>query len=145
VEADQVKVLVALLAAAAILVGVEFALGAAHAGEVHLADPCRARPFSGSIVQRVFLNGLDGAACRLHISREQLVLSIGSNSPLHTHWDKKTIEAALRAGLLRAVDEAERRGEIPSLLAGPIKSAIRSAPIDKLVSGSISLGDLFSP
>jgi hypothetical protein len=139
------KVLIALFAAAAILVGVEFGKGAAHAGEVHLADPCKPRAFEGSLVQRIVLNGLDGAACRLHISREELVLSVGPNSPLHNKWDKKTIEVALRAGMLRAVEEAERRGEIPGLLAGPIKTFIRTAPIDKLISGGISLGDLFSP
>jgi len=139
------KVLLALFAAAAILVGVEFGKGAAHAGEVHLADPCKPHTFTGSVVQRIVLDGLDGAACKLHMSREQLVLSVGSNSPLHSKWDKKTIEVALRAGMLRAVVEAERRGEIPSVLAAPIKKFIRIAPIDKLISGGISLGDLFSP
>jgi hypothetical protein len=124
------KVLLALFAAAAILVGVEFGKGAAHAGEVHLADPCRPHTYKGSVVQRIVLDGLDGAACKLHISREELVLSVGSNSPLHSKWDKKTIEVALRAGMLRAVEEAERRGEIPSLLADPIKKVIRTAPID---------------
>ena len=137
--------LVALFAAAAVLVVVELSLGAAHAGEVHLADPCKSQKFEGSALQRVLLDGLDGAACRLHISREALVLSVGSNSPFHTRWSKKRIEVALRAGLLRAVDEAERRGDIPGFLAGPIRRFIRTAPIDKLVSGGISLRDLLSP
>lgn len=139
------KVLLALFAAAAVLVIVELSLGAAHAGEAHLADPCKPRAFSGSAIQRVVLNGIDGAACRLHISREELVLSVGSSSPFHTHWTKKQIEVALRAGLLRAVDDAEQRGEIPGFLAGPIRNFIRHAPIDKLVSGGISLRDLLSP
>jgi hypothetical protein len=140
-------VLVTLFAAAAVLVGVEFGLGAADAGRVHLADPCASRTFTGGgiggVVQRVVLNGLDGAACRLHMSREQLVLSVGGKSPFHSRWDKKTIEVALRAGLLRAVDEAEQRGEIPALLADPIRSFIRTAPIDKLIAGGISLRNLF--
>jgi hypothetical protein len=139
------KILAALFAAAAVLIIVEFSLGAAHTGEVHLEDPCRPREFHGDIVQRVVLNGLDGAACRLHVSREELVLSIGGNSPFHRKWDKKRIEVALRAGLLRAVDEAVRRGEIPALLAGPIRTLIRTAPIDKLVAGGIKLSDLFNP
>jgi hypothetical protein len=139
------RVLAVLFAAAALLIGVEFGKGAAHAGEVRLADPCARNTFKGSIVQRILLDGLDGAACRLHISREELVLSVGSNSPLHTRWDQKTIEAALRSGMLRAVREAARRGEIPSALAAPIVKFIRTAPIDKLVSGGISLKDLFAP
>jgi hypothetical protein len=139
------RVLLALFAAAAVLIVVELSLGAVHAGEVHLADPCKSQEFEGSAIQRVLLDGLDGAACRLHISREALVLSVGSNSPFHTRWSKQKIEVALRAGMLRAVDEAEQRGDIPAFLAGPIKSLIRTTPFDKLVSGGISLGDLFGP
>lgn len=139
------RVLVALFVAAAVLLAVEFGLGAAHAGEVHLADPCQTQQFEGSVLQRVLLDGLDGAACRLHISREALVLSVGSSSPFHTRWSKRRIEVALRAGMLRAVDEADRRGDIPGFLVGPIRKLIQTAPIDKLVSGGISLGDLFSP
>jgi hypothetical protein len=139
------RVLAVLFAAAAVLVGVELAKGAAHAGKVHLANPCRPRAFAGDAVQRVVLNGLDGAACRLHISREQLVLSVGASSPFHTHWTKKQLEVALRAGLLRAVDDAQRRGDLPPLLAGPIRKLIENAPIGKLVSGGVSLGDLLSP
>jgi hypothetical protein len=145
VEVDPVRALIALFAVAAVLVVVELSLGAVHAGEVHLADPCKPQEFQGSAIQRVLLDGLDGAACRLHISREALVLSVGSNSPFHTRWSKQKIEVALRAGMLRAVDEAERRGDIPGFLAGPIRQLIRTAPIDKLVSGGISLRDLFAP
>ncbi|MFL6038772.1 MAG: hypothetical protein ACJ74B_09085 [Gaiellaceae bacterium] len=131
------KVLIALFAAATILIGVELALGAANAGESDLANPCRARLFKGDVVQRVVLAGVDHAACRLHTSREGLVLSLESASARR--------EAALRAGLLRAVDEAEARGEIPGLLAGPVRELVRTAPIDKLIHGGISLSDLFSP
>jgi hypothetical protein len=138
-------VLWALFAAAAVLIIVEFSLGAAHAGQVQLADPCKPQEFTGSAIQRVLLDGLDGAACQLHISREALVLSVGSNSPFHTRWTKQKIETALRAGMLRAVDEADRRGDIPSFLVGPIKRLVRTAPIDKLVSGGFSLRDLLSP
>jgi hypothetical protein len=130
-----VRVLALLSVAVAVLLGVEFAKGAAHTGDVHLADPCKPRMFQGDVVQRVVLAGLDHAACRLHESREALVLSLGTLS--------KRKEAALRAGLLRAIDEAERRGEIPALLAGPIRKLIRTAPINKLISGGISLADLF--
>lgn len=129
------RVLALLFVAAAVLVGVELALGAADTGEVKLGNPCHARTFSGDVVQRVVLAGLDHAACRLHESREALVLSLGTLS--------KRKEAALRAGLLRAVDEAEDRGDIPGLFASPIRELIRTAPINKLISGGISLADLF--
>ncbi|HSC73577.1 MAG TPA: hypothetical protein VLB89_05375 [Gaiellaceae bacterium] len=138
-------VLIALFVAAGVLVAVELGLGAAHAGDVHLADPCTAHNDKEDALQRVILDGLDGAACRLHTSREELVLSVGSNSPFHTHWSKQRITVALRAGMLRSVDEAARRGDIPSFLAGPIKRAIETVPIEKLVAGGISLRDLLSP
>ena len=131
------KVLAVLFAAAAVLVGVELAKGAAHTGEVKLGDPCQPRLFRGDVVQRVVLAGVDHAACRLHETREALALSLGTPS--------KRREDALRAGLLRAVDEADERGEIPALLAEPIRKLIREAPIDKLIAGGISLGSLFGP
>jgi hypothetical protein len=137
------RILALLFVAAAVLIGVEFALGGAHAGRADLRDPCKPREFKGDVVQRVVLNGLDGAACRLHSSREALLLSIGSDAPFHTRWDRHTIEDALRAGLLRAVDDAVKRGEIPAILADPIRTVIRTAPIDKLVAGGLSLSDVF--
>jgi hypothetical protein len=140
------RVLAVLFVAAAVLVGIELGLGAAHAGDVHLADPCVLHNNgAGGAIQRVILDGLDGAACQLHISREELVLSVGSSAPFHTHWSKHRIDIALRAGLLRAVDEAERRGDMPSFLADPVRRAIKTLPIDRLISGAIRLGDLFSP
>ena len=137
------RMLALLFVAAALLVGVEFALGAAHTGEVQLADPCKPRAFRGGVVQRIVLNGLDGAACKLHVSREELVLSLDGDSPFDRSWNKQTIEVAVRAGLLRAVDDAEQRGEIPHLLAVPVRELIRTAPLDKLISGGITLADLF--
>ena len=52
-------------------------------------------------IQRIVLDGLDGAACRLHTTREELVLSIGGGGAGRTrHWGPHTIDVALRAGLL---------------------------------------------
>jgi hypothetical protein len=140
-------ILAALFAAAIVLVSLEFAMGAADAGEVHLQNPCRARTFPGSgigaTVQRVFLNGLDGAACRLHTTREELVLSLGGSSAvLPRRWDEHTVEVALRAGLLRSVDEAVQRGDVPGFLGPPLQSLVRRLPLDRIVQGGFSLSDL---
>lgn len=140
-------ILVALLAAAAILVAVELGMGAIDTGPT-VANPCKPRqafPGSGidATIQRVVLNGLDGAACRLHTTREELVLSLrpGAGSR-RVHFDKRTIEAAVRGGLLRAVDEAEQRGDIPGFVAPIARRLIRTTPIDRLVEGGIRLSDL---
>jgi hypothetical protein len=138
--------LVALLLAAVVLLAVELGLGAASYGSQGVANPCHPRSFAGSgfdaTVQRVVLDGLDGAACRLGISREALVLSLGNGGTgfPHTKWDRPTIERALRAGLLESVDRAEQRGEIPSFLAPLLRQTIRSAPLDQLIRGVGALG-----
>jgi hypothetical protein len=136
---------VLVVAAAAVAVG-EVGRSAADGG-VKVADPCKPRtPFPGhgidATVQRVVLDGLDGAACRLHTTREQLVLSLRGGSGSR-RWTQSTIETAVRAGLLRAVDEADRRGDIPGFLVPTVKRLIETVPLDKLLQGGISLKDLF--
>jgi hypothetical protein len=141
-------VLVALLASGVLLAGVELAKGALNEPSPKIANPCRPRsggPNGGidATVQRVVLDGLDGAACRLHTTREELVLSLGgSGLGVHRHWDKHTIEVALRAGMMRSVNEAVRRGDIPGFLAPLVRGFVRHAPLKTLVQGSLSLGNL---
>ena len=129
-----------------VLVAVELGTGAVGPVSPELANPCRARPAPGggfdATVQRIVLDGLDGAACRLHTSREQLVLSLGPGTGFRRRWDRRTIEVALRAGLLRAVDEAERRGDVPGFLAPVLRRIVRDAPIEPLIEGGIRLRDL---
>ncbi len=82
--AAALVVLIALLVAAVALVGVELGKGAASSGPT-VTNPCKPRaPFPGSgldaTIQRIVLDGLDGAACSLHTTREELVLSLGPES-----------------------------------------------------------------
>jgi hypothetical protein len=139
--------LLALLVAAVALIAVEVGKDDAGGG-INVADPCRPRtPFPGHgldpTIQRIVLDGLDGAACRLHTTREELVLSLGPGSGTgRLRWDEHTIEVALRAGLRRAVDEAERRGDIPGFVARVARRIVETAPIDVLVEGGIRLSDL---
>jgi hypothetical protein len=138
-------VVAALIASGAVLVGVELAKGALHEPAPKLLDPCRGRGGrTGGIdatVQRIVLDGLDGAACRLHTTREELVLSLGSG-PLPRRWDEHTVEVALRSGLLRSVDEAGRRGDIPGFLVPILERFVERAPLGKLVRGGFRLRDL---
>lgn len=125
----------ALGAAAAILIVVELALGAAGFGTVKVADPCTARPaFEGGgidgEVQRFALSGLDGGACKLGTTREELVLSfVPSAKTKQVRWDRKTIEDALRAGFDRAFDDLEARG-LAGLVIGRILRIVIGEPID---------------
>jgi hypothetical protein len=136
-------VLVALLLSGAALVGVELGKGALDEPAPKIANPCQPREGrTGGIdatIQRIVLDGLDGAACRLHTSREELVLSLGGGVGVTRRWDEHTIDVALRAGLVRSVDEAVQRGDVPSFLAPALRQLVESAPLDQLVRGGIGL------
>ena len=103
-------------AAAAVLIALELALGALSFGQPRLADPCTSKPaFSGGGIdgatQRFALETLAGAACQLHTTREELVLSFVPNAGTERiHWDQATIDAALRAGLDRAAEDTAGNG-----------------------------------
>jgi hypothetical protein len=139
-------VLAALLGSGVALVGVELGRGALDEPSPKLAATCVARAGrTGGIdttIQRIVLDGLDHAACRLHTTREELVLSLGGGTGKPRRWDEHTIEVALRAGLLRAVDEADQRGDIPGFLAPAVRQLVERAPLDKLIRGGFSLSDL---
>ena len=137
-------VLLLLLLAAVVLVVVELGKGAVGYGSGTVANPCHNRSFAGSGIdaaaQRVVLDGLDGAGCRLGTSREALVLSLsrGSGFP-HRHFNRQTVENALRAGMLAAIDRAEQRGDIPSFLAPLARQAVRSLRLEQLLRGALGL------
>ena len=141
-------ILAALLAAVLALVAVEFGKGAAEEPGPKIANPCHGRAPRGgggldATVQRIVLDGLDGAACRLHTTREELVLSLAPETGVRRRRSDHTIEVALRAGMLRAVDEADRRGDIPGFATPFVRQLVEKAPLDKLVRGGISLSNLF--
>jgi hypothetical protein len=135
-------VVLGLLAAAIALVIAEIVVGTTHES-VKIANPCAVRtPFPGrgidATIQRVVLDGLDGAACRLRTTREELVLSLDGKG----RWNRRTIEVAVRGGLLGAVERAGRRGDIPGFLLPLVRRAVERAPIAALVRGGIRLRDL---
>jgi hypothetical protein len=144
----QGLVSLAVLAAAAVaLIAVELSQGALSFGEPKVADPCADRaPYPGSgfdaTVQRVVLDGLDGAACELGTTREELVLAFDPALGADVQWDKKTIERAVRSGLDEAIDDAESRGDIPGLAATLMREVVARAPIDWLIEGGDTLADL---
>jgi hypothetical protein len=135
-------ILAALIGSAGVLLALELALGAPHYGNVRLADPCMSRPsFRGGgvdgAVQRVALDSLDGAACRLHTTREELILSLGPNphaKPIE--WDRPTIRAAVTAGFRRAVSAAEARGGFDGLAARLLDRLAGSDLIRWLLGGA---------
>jgi hypothetical protein len=139
-------ILAALLALAVAFVCVELVALSVGDSAPRIQEPCSVRtqlPGDGvdATVQRIVLVGLDGAACRLHTTREDLVLSLGSAARPRS-WDRDTAEVAIRAGLEDAVDAADASGDIPGFLASVLRRLVQTAPIDKLVAGGIGLRDL---
>jgi hypothetical protein len=139
-------VLAALVLGAVILVAVELANGAAGPVSPRILQPCRAHPtFPGGgvsgTVQRVVLEGLDGAACRLRTTREELVLSL-SPSSTSRRWSRRQRETAIRAGLNHAIDAERRQGSIPGFLVPVLHRIVDKTPFDKLIQGSVTLGNL---
>jgi hypothetical protein len=141
--------LVALLVAAGALIGIELTNGAADAGALAVRNPCAARPaFPGegfdAVLQRIVLDGLDGAACELGTTREELVLSLSPTSGVEPiPWDDETIEAAVRAGLLEAIGDAEERGSLNALVAFALRQLVQRAPVQWLVDGGQGIAGLF--
>ena len=89
------KWIAGLLAAAVVFLAVELGMGAWGFGQVKRVDPCTATtPSLGggfdAALQRIVLDGLNGAACRLHTTREQLVESLGGGS---SRWSDEQIQA----------------------------------------------------
>ena len=109
------------LAVVAVVLLVQVANGGGRFAPTPLADPCAARPTAGTggaagaattldeLGQRLVLIGLDGAACRLGTSREALTYDLARD-----HTDPSDAQvAALRAGLLEAVETMRRAGTLP--------------------------------
>ena len=143
---------------AAVLVSVVLGFQVAHGGgdfaPAQPADPCKARviePLATGIEAlgaRLVFIGLDGAACRLHISREALVLQLAQPG------ERTDAEIdAMRAGLLDAVDRMKSEGTLPSAsdltdealdnadLPGYVEWLIRRLP-DSLVNGALKTDDV---
>ena len=118
------------------------------------ADPCHARTATSrtdgiaGLTEQVVLLGLDGAACRLHVSREALTLRLAqhgtpTNAEIH----------ALHAGLLSGVQQMKNDGSLPPAselvdealdsadLNVFLKAAIRALP-DSVVNAALKTDDV---
>jgi hypothetical protein len=141
--------LVALLVGAGTLIAVELSQGAVDTGESEILAPCQEHPSHpgdgiDATIQRVVLDGLEGAACRLGTTREELVLSLEPQSGVRPiRWDDETIERAVRAGLLEAIDDAQQRDSVNNLIATVMRGIVERAPLQWLIDGGQQIAGLF--
>ncbi len=133
--------LVALAAVAAVIVPY-LALGGASYKPSPVADPCRTREWRNpggvqEVLEQVVLSALDGAACRLDVSREELVLAVADEQSLDAFAAEHGIsradaERAVGDGLLRAVDDAEEAGALAGGIAELVRSAVHRNVVTRL-------------
>jgi len=131
------------LAASLVLVGVYLAAGGSSYAPAKTQDPCKPRPWRDpetlqQIAEQFSLSALDGAACRLGVSRETLARALATPESRERFTrryriDDAELARAVRAGLVRAVDDAERAGALSPLLAGPLREALREIPLDRAI------------
>ena len=131
--------LVASIAASVALVATFLALGGSSYAPAEVRDPCQQRswpPTSGlqDTAQQFTLSALDGTACELHVSRETLVLALGSADGRERFSEDPRLEAAVRAGLERAIDDGERAGKLNSVVADGLRGLARNAPVSEIVA-----------
>jgi hypothetical protein len=138
-------ILGAVVAAALALIAAELVTAHRQSALPAVAKPCTKRSlFSGSgidaTVQRVVLDGIARGACRSGATREQFALSL---APGGSHGRQRARRiAALRRGLVSAIDDGEARGDVPPLLAPLLRRLAEHAPIDQILEGRLSLGGI---
>ncbi len=131
------------IAAAIALVGIYLAAGGTSYAPAKTQDPCQQRPWRNpeglqQIAEQFTLSALDGAACELGVSREVLARGLATPKSRERFGrrydiDEAQLAKAIRAGLLRAVDDAERAGALSPLLAAPLRETLRSIPLDQAI------------
>ena len=135
---------IAVAAGAAVaLVGVYLALGGASYAPAAVADPCAARELRDpegfeQVAEQIVLSALDGAACELGVSREEVVLAFSSRASLERfaeeHGDStEELESLVRAGLSRALDDAERAQSLDPRIVDLLRGVVARVPIEQLL------------
>ena len=138
----QVLVGAAIVSAAA-LVGIYLAAGGSSYEPEQVQDPCQQRAWSnpqslGEIANQFSISALDGAACQLGVSREELAQALATPEGRERFTERYGIDdeelaRAIRAGLLRAIDDAEEAGALSPLIGGPLRSTVEGIPLDQAV------------
>ncbi len=131
------------LAAAAVLVGAYLLAGGSSYEPGKTQDPCQPREWRDpeglqQIAEQFSLSALDGAACKLGVSRETLARALATEESRQRFLDRYDIgdaqlARAIRAGLLRAIDDAEEAGALAAFIAVPLRRVVRSIPLDEAI------------
>jgi hypothetical protein len=124
--------------ASALLVAVYLALGGASYAPASVADPCAPRDWSeprsvAEVGEQIVLSALDGAACRIGVSREDVVLAFEDRDSLEAFGrehgvTEAELERLARTGLERAITDAENAGALSPRLASLARGVVDKIP-----------------
>ena len=130
-------------AVSAALVVTYLALGGASYSPASVANPCVDRDWREpegvqEVIQQIVLSALDGVACELGTSREDVVLAFASRDSLRQFAREHDVsnarlEELVRSGLVRAIDEARRADALNPTIAGFLRELAQRVPIDELL------------
>jgi hypothetical protein len=131
-------------AAMLVLIGLYLGLGGASYAPAKVADPCVTRSWRSphgfeAVAEQIVLSAVDGAACRLHVSREDMVLALANPDTRakfvrEHHISDAELESLVRTGLKRSIDDAQNAGALNSTLAGVLRGVVGNLPIDELLN-----------
>jgi hypothetical protein len=129
--------------ASLVLVGAYLAAGGSSYEPEQVQNPCKPRPWSNpqslsEIANQFTTSALDGAACKLGVSRETLGRALATPEGRKRFTEKYGIDdeklaKAIRAGLLRAVDDAEEAGALSPILAVPLRETLQHIPLEEAI------------
>lgn len=142
----------AAVAVCAVLVGSYAALGGGSYEPSPVANPCTVREWRNpgdlqTVLEQVALSALDGAACTLGVSREELVLALRNEEAFDSFaadhgFTPDDAKRAIREGLGRAIDEAESAGALPGFAASLARQAIETLEPWRLIDALQTLRTL---
>ncbi len=126
------------------LVGIYAAAGGTSYTPETSRNPCEPRPWhenSGGLdglAEEFTLSALDGAACQLGVTREQLARALATKENRERfskrfHIDDEKLSKAIRAGLLRAIDDAEEHGQLSGIIAAPLRVTVEHVPLEESI------------
>ena len=130
--------LLASVGASATVLVSYLALGGASYEPTPVADPCVTREWRDpgglqAVLEQIALSALDGAACELGVTREDLVLALRDEESLDEFAAEHGIsradaERAIDDGLERAVADAEAAGGLSGFVAELAARLIDTVP-----------------
>jgi hypothetical protein len=139
---QTIAVLACSAALAASVPAAYLALGGGSYEPSSVRNPCAPRSWRKpggveAVAQQIALSALDGAACHFGVSRETLTLALATSSSRARfarahHVDDHELGNAVRRGLERSLDDAERAGAISGFRATALRFAIENVPVEQL-------------